>query len=139
MRKLPRSSRLSTRFGPTMIVSRRRGSGSDSGGGGTVVLGYVASVPNGKADLQLAFSNGAPSLAPAMTGRGLELFDYAEGAAPAAMDGGYGWAAGGGLLLAPHARRVGEEPFENYQEGAITGPAMTGGTGWAGAAALFAF
>ncbi|MBI5385010.1 MAG: hypothetical protein HZA90_10030 [Verrucomicrobia bacterium] len=122
-----------------MIVSRRPAGGSASGGSGTVVLGYLASVPNGKADLQLAFSNGAPSLAPAMTGRGLELFDYAEGAAPTAMDGGYGWAAGGGLLLAPHARRVGDEPFETYQAGPITGPEMTGGTGWAGVAALFAF
>lgn len=130
MKKFPRTARTQRSIPRTVIVSRR-GGGSASFGDETF---YVASVPGGKADLELSFVGGVPQSLTATGGRSLELFNYALGTA-GALNLGYGW-DGAGLLVAPYLRRVSEETFESYDLGAITESALTGGLGWNGTAAL---
>jgi len=120
-----------------MIVSGRRGvtpvTETSTGIGDQTF--YVASVPGGKADLELNFVAGVAQSLTATGGRSLELFAYATGAAPA-FTAGYGW-NGAGALITPHVRRVGVETFETYAAGSIGGSGLTDGTGWNGTAALF--
>jgi hypothetical protein len=97
----------------------------------------VASVPGGNADLEITVAGGAAQPPVVLPNRSLEYFNYAVGTA-LVLDGGYGW-NGGGSVLTPFARRVGEEQFETYAVGGVTGPAMTGGTGWNGSPVIAAY
>lgn len=138
MRKFPRTSRARRSLPRTVIVSRRGGvTASESGAAFGDQTFYVASVPGGKADLQLSFVGGAPQSLTATGGRSLELFNYALGDS-GAFSGGFGW-NGAGALVTPYVRRVCEVTFETYDLGVISESALTGGTGWNGGAALHAY
>jgi hypothetical protein len=117
-----------------VIISRRGGvAASESGGFGDQTI-YVASVPGGKADLELSFVGGVAQSLTITVGRSLELFNYALGPS-GAFAGGFGWDGAGALVL-PHLRQVAEESFETYDLGGFGEAALTDGTGWNGAAAL---
>jgi hypothetical protein len=120
-----------------MLISRR---GSSTAAAQTVIADqtfYVASVLGGKPDLELSFVSGVPQSITPPANRSLEVFSYSVGALPT-LNGGYGW-NGNGAVVIPYFRLVSEEAFETYNEGGISGAAITGGTGWNGAAALFAY
>lgn len=137
MRKFPGNSRLRGTFPRTVIVSRRGGGvASDSGSFGDQTF-YVASVPGGKADLELSFGNGVAQALTAAGPRSLELFAYAPGPA-SGFNRGFGW-DGAGVVAAAHVRRVGTDTFETYALGGISEGALTGGSDWNGAAALHAY
>jgi hypothetical protein len=115
----------------TLVVSGRRGGGETipAAAGGDQTY-YVASVPGGQADLEVSIVGGiaqAPVMAP---GRSLELLPYAVGLVPA-LDAGFGW-NGSGLVAPPYAQRAGQETFETYGLGGISGNAISAGTGWNG-------
>ena len=116
----------------TVIMSGRRGGGGTTpaaAAGGDQTY-YVASVPGGQADLEVSIVGGvaqAPVMAP---GRSLEVLPYAVGLVPA-LDAGFGW-NGSGLVARPYAQRVGQETFEAYGLGGISGDAISAGTGWNG-------
>jgi hypothetical protein len=54
------------------------------------------------------------------------------------MAGGTGW-NGNGSIAALYVQRVGEEDFETYALGSITGPGMADGTGWNGSPVIHAY
>ena len=115
----------------TLIVSGRRGGSAPipaSAGGDQTY--YVASVRGGQADLEVSIVGGvaqAPVMAP---GRSLEVLPYAVGLVPA-LDAGFGW-NGSGLVAPPYAQRAGQETFETYGLGCISGNDISAGTGWNG-------
>jgi len=138
MKRFPRNSRVRRTVTRTVILGSRRASvpvTETSTGIGDQTF-YVASVPGGKADLELSFVAGVAQSLTATGGRSLELFAYTPGPATA-FTAGYGW-NGAGALITPHVRRVGVETFETYAAGSISGSGLTDGTGWNGGAALFA-
>ncbi|MBI1178318.1 hypothetical protein GC207_12855 [bacterium] len=120
----------------TLIVSRRGGGASSSGGvsaSGDYSF-YAAAVPGGKGILQIAIANGqqqAPVIVPMFS---VEPFDYTVGALPLLV-GGFGWNAGG-LVLSPYAAVAGQETFESYAIGVANEADLIDGTGWNGGAAL---
>ena len=137
MKKFPANSRMRRTFPRTVIVSRRGGASASESSGFSDETFYVASVPGGKADLELSFVGGVAQPLTITAGRSLELCNYALGPA-VAFNAGFGWNGAGGLVT-PYVRRVGEETFETYDLGAISESALTGGTGWNGGAALHAY
>ena len=50
---------------------------------------------------------------------------------PMALDAGFGW-NGSGLVARPYAQRAGQETFETYGLGGISGNDISAGTGWNG-------
>jgi hypothetical protein len=135
MKKFPRISRARRSLPRTVIISRRGGAATSESGSslGDQTI-YVASVPGGKADLEMSFVGGVAHSLTITVGRSLELFNYALGPS-GAFNGDFGW-DGAGLLVAPYLRQVAEENFETYALGGFGEAALTDGTGWNGAAAL---
>ena len=136
MKKFPGNARLRGRFPRTVIIARRGSTAAGDGGIGDQTF-YVASVPGGKADLELSFVGGVAQSLTATGGRSVEPFSYAQGPVTA-FNAGFGW-DGAGELVTPYLRRVGEETFETYDLGSISEGDLTDGAGWNGGAALFAY
>jgi len=69
---------------------------------------------------------------------GTEFFDsYTVGPAPE-LAGGTGWSASA-LFPALYVARVSVEQFETYPDGAVIGPDLDAGSGWAGAPRIAAY
>ena len=136
MKKFPRNAGGRRTITRTVILGSWRGSApvSESGGGFGDQTIYVASVPGGRADLELSFVGGVAQSLTATGGRSLELGNYALGPA-GAFNAGFGW-NGAGALVSPYLRRVSEETLEAYAVGSISEGSLTGGNGWNGASAL---
>ena len=120
----------------TVIMSGRRGGGDTTpaaAAGGDQTY-YVASVRGGRNDLELSIVGGVAQAPVMASGHILELLTYPVGLAPK-LDAGYGW-NGSALVATPYVRRAGQETFETYGLGSISGNAISAGTGWNGNAGL---
>ena len=124
------SNRRAARASRVIMISRRGGSSSSADAGNFV--GYLASVPGGRADLRVVIANGMVQPASPKPNRDWEFFDYVLGALTLG-NGGYGW-NGAVSLPVPYLSRVGLENFDAYAVGAA--PDLGGGSGWSTSALL---
>ena len=119
----------------TVIVSGRRGGGETlPAAAGVDQTYFVASVRGGRCDLDVPILGGIAQAPVMASGRSLEVFPYAVGLVPA-LDAGFGW-NGHGVVAPPYVQRAGQETFETYGLGGISGNAISAGTGWNGSGGL---
>ena len=91
---------------------------------------YVASVLDGRGDLEFSIVGGVARPLVAAPGRSLEFLSYAVGLVPT-LNEGFGW-NGSGAVSTPYSHLVAQDWFETYALGVISGGAITDGTGWNG-------
>ena len=111
----------------TYIISRRTGSGGTAQLEGELRW-FVASVPGGKGDLELAVLDGVFQKPVPLKNRDWELFDYSVGAA-SGLAKGFGW-NGAATFVTPFLARIADEFFDTYSIGSATPAEWTGCAGW---------